>query len=65
MDVLHDLSGTSDNDHQDLYGPGNGDNKGADSGDEQWAQGIMLNPTPDANVQELRKVSTIHIHLSI
>ena len=65
--ALRNMSGTSDDDDQDLYGPGpgNGDDEGADSGDEQWARRVLLNPAPDANVQELRKVSTIHIHLSI
>jgi hypothetical protein len=64
MNTLRDLSGTSDGDDSDLYGPCNGDNEEVpgDSGDEQGAQRIMVTPAPEANAQELRKVSIIPIH---
>ena len=63
-DALRNLSGTSDSDDSDLYGAGNGDNEEVpgDSGDEQGAQRVMVNPAPDANAQELRKVRTTPTH---
>ena len=61
MNALRDLSDSSDDDNLagGCEGPGSraeGDVPGSDSGDEQQAQRAMLNPTPDANAQELRKV---------
>ena len=59
--ALRDLSDSSDDD--DLYGGGEGPGScaegnapGGDSGDKQQARCVMLNPAPDANAQELRKV---------
>jgi hypothetical protein len=65
-DALHDLSGSSDDD-SDLHGDGADEVQGShaegqvrgpgnDPGGEQQARCMMLNPAPDANAQELRKV---------
>jgi hypothetical protein len=65
-DALHDLSGSSDDD-SNLHGDGADEVQGScaegqvcgpgnDPGDEQQARRVMLNPAPDANAQELRKV---------
>ena len=69
-DTWQDLSGTSDNELSS-----DGDSEGSlshvegevqgDAGDEQQAQHVMLNPAPDANTQELRKVCLSVFFLSL
>ena len=69
-DVLQDLSGTRDN---ELSSDGNSEGSlscvegevQGNAGDKQQAQHVMLNPAPDANTQELRKVRLSVFFLSL
>ena len=78
-DALHAVTDSSDDD-DDLYGPGvSGGNDevqgsraegqapgpGNDPGGEQQARRVMLNPAPDANAQELRKVRLILFFINL
>ena len=78
-DVLRAITDSSDNDN-DLYGPdvsgGNDEVQGSraegqvpgpgnDPGGEQQARCVMLNPAPDANAQELRKVCLILFFINL